>query len=558
MHMAATAPLKWSERSLARAASVACTLGTIIVVAWFFWTAPLPRPIANDSIFEFRDWMHGVSLWDMLRHNGAPSWFASLGLYLDTEVGPYPLWSYVIGYAGFAFFVSCFAAVSRSRLGDPLTVLFCAIVLLLWFSVLNIAQAYGYIWRVTESGAQLSALGAGMLAIRFLDQARPVRTFGLIALAFVFSNIHAGYVIFLALMLVLVLVDKAPARRISYVVILGLYVAYMILWDGTFGTLTAKFVQGGGGDRPLTHVLTAVLGLQTQVARNIVDNLGLEALAGIARTLFLGVVVVSMCVAVVRAWSSQDTESGVFLYLAVSQVGIALLAVLGRIGAFGTEVMFFERYASYSLTLFYAVLWYGVINVSRRVALVILLVTAAVALLLVEPTLRKVTNVAIWFDQKMSMIYSVALRQEVRPLQDMRLREQEAFLDFVIRGLEDRGAAGFGQKPWGMIGALKPASQSLPRCDGAIKTMSQTEPDGYAVWEYVGPSRPAKPADVGFVLSEAGKPIALSRPTTTWTRSSMRLYVPWDVAGAIFYLAAFGDAGSTKPDVFCSLTLATD
>lgn len=558
--MRAKVQVSRTETPVTYAASILCLLAAAVCIAWFFYSAPLPRPLANDSIYKFSDWVRGVALWDYVRHNVGPSWFASLGLYLDTEIGPYPIWSYVIGYSGLALFVVCLAAVSRPSLGVPLTTLSCAVFVLLWFSVLNTAQAYGYVWRVAESGAQLAALGTGMILVRFLRSLGPAGIVGLIVLTFLFSNIHAGYVIFLALIFVLILVEKTPVRRVCYVGILSVYLAYMFLWDGTFAAEATRFLQPGGGTPSFDQVLVAVLGLQTQVAHNLAYRLGLELLALVTRAAFFGAFGVATALALVRASTRQDPDAGVFLYLGLSQFGIVALAVLGRIEAFGMDVMSFPRYASYSLTLFYAVLWYGAVATRGRVARVLLLSTAAVALLLLGPTLSKITHIATWFDRKQSMIYSVALRGDVLPLPGMRKHEQAAFVSYAIDGLTERGAAGFGPGPWTMLGTLESGAREtrpLPPCGGTIRVVPQSQPSGYVVWEYTNMRQAAERADVGVVLSGTGQPVALSRLTKVWHRSAMRLYVPADTGEATLYLARRGEGESTPPDIVCGIALVT-
>lgn len=548
-----------AETSVAYAASILCLLAAAVCIAWFFYSAPLPRPLANDSIYKFSDWVRGVALWDYLRHNVGPSWFASLGLYLDTEIGPYPIWSYMIGYSGLALFVGCLAAVSRPSLGAPLTTLSCTVFVLLWFSVLNTAQAYGYVWRVAESGAQLAALGTGMILVRFLRSLAPAGIVGLIVLTFFFSNIHAGYVMFLTLIFVLILVDKTFVRRVGYVGILLVYLVHMFFWDGTFAAEATRFLQPGGGTPSFDQVLVAVLGLQTQVVHNIAVPLGLGLLDFVVRAVFFSAFVIAAALALVRASTRQDPDAGVFLYLGLSQFGIVALAVLGRIEAFGMDVMSFPRYASYSLTLFYAVLWYGAVTMRGGAARVLLLSTAAVGLILVGPTLSKITHIATWFDRKQSMIYSVALRGEALPLPGMRKHEQAAFLNYAIDGLTERGAAGFGRGPWTMLGPLESGAREarpLPPCGGTIRAVPQPQPSGYVVWEYRNTPQAAERADIGVVLSATGEPVALSRLTKIWDRSAMRLYVPADTGEATLYLARLGEGERAPPDMVCRIALA--
>ena len=75
-----------------------CLVAAGFLVVSFFSHVRLPMPVSNDTVYEFTEWMRGVGLWEKIRHNAVASWGSSLGLYLDTEMGPYPVWSYAIGY----------------------------------------------------------------------------------------------------------------------------------------------------------------------------------------------------------------------------------------------------------------------------------------------------------------------------------------------------------------------------------------------------------------------------------------------------------------------------
>jgi hypothetical protein len=537
--------------------SIVCIVITALLIYSYFHRVSVPMPISNDSVFVYKDWLNGQDFWGRLRDTGVASWFSSLGLFLDIWLGPYPIWSYLIGYLLLGIFIGFLYVVSSHGFGVKLTLLFCAAFLLFWFSDFNHAQSYSYVWRIPEVGALLAALGSSVFIIYYLDRLSALSLYGLIFLTFVFSNNWTGYVPFIALLAVLLLLDQSSRRKFAYGAILAAYILYMFFLDGAFAFLAQELFKSNGPSVGIIEFIFAVFGLQTQSISGILTRHTSEVVLLASRVIFV-VVFFWFCLhAVLEFFYKRDRAAAVFLFLVLSQLAIIVLAVAGRSGAYGMKVIDVPRYSSYSLVSLFALAWYAAVVYRPRVTFVLFVSMAVIGMLHAPLTYHKLGSIATKdFNHRQSAIYSVDLSGRVKPFPNfpnMSARQQSALL-FIVGGLERRGAAGFGRGPWSALKRLEPIRHPAPQCGGRLQRISHPANSAYAVWDYDYSSSKQEPADFGFVLSAEGVPIALTREISIGAVGHLRFFVPSTSDGVTFYIGKFGKEKEAQPRILCRIS----
>lgn len=327
-----------------------------LVLPYYISTPTLP--ISQDSLHEFLEWTRGENIWGKLRHNGAASLFVGITLALDIYVGPYGLWLRIIQWMLMGvFFVSVYKA-SKPYLRPEHLIAWFALFFMFWFFNINASASYFYQWKITEAASQLAALGLSIFIISNYSKLSLRVMVALIFVSQLFAYIHLGYVTSILLFVSLMYLDERKPQRTVISILFVIYILFMTLVDGTFVNLVSRlFGESSGEVRSVQGLIISYLDLST---------LSIDRFFGAILPGFI-IVIMKVCLGLLllgfglisayKFFKNKSIPSAIFLNIVGFALGSILLAVIGRYGLYGAEVVNQPRYFSYALIVFFAVFW---------------------------------------------------------------------------------------------------------------------------------------------------------------------------------------------------------
>lgn len=524
-------------------------VGVICGLGIFIWFIARVGPIAldGDPLYEFFDWTKGESLWRRLFHNGVASWPQSLGLMLDAYIGPYAYWSRLIAFGFLAAFCFMFTSLTKSLSSWPVAIAFIGLFLLFWFQASNGAQAFWYTWRAIEATCQLVVVSCFAFLIYHQNNLKTGSFFILLLAAFIASTVHIGYVLFLSGLLVATYAERDRNRKIAMLILLVVYVIYMFTLDGTFADLWKRFTATDG-DKPrdLSGMGVAVLGLSTQFAGDVSEKLVGESSKLVGHGVMSVAIVGTSLYALYKAIWLQDRASMVFIYVVGASYGALILIVLGRFDRFGLDIISVPRYFSYSLVIFFILIWFMVAHLPKRTVAAPILLLLGLGLWLSPNTVEKLGFHIRSSHFAHSADYSIWLNQDYdEPVPGVPERRRNVIKQ-IMPILAAKKIPGFGDTLANRAAIFDPKPlETLPVCASGIGVQLADSRTGYHRVDYRQP-RGDQPIGYGIV-SSGRKPVAAARMTYDKRVEMLRLFVPQTEEEPILFVATKG----ANPEFVC-------
>lgn len=523
----------------------AVSLGAAVYLLGYFLLKSGQPVITGDSIHELADWTRGEPFPARLYHNNVASWTQSLGLYLDVYVGPYAVWSRAMGYLFLVAFCCFLSVATRSNTTRSVMAAFIGVFVLFWFQSFNGAQAYWYLWRQVEVGAQLLTAGLFVFLILRLKTLSPLASTALLTLAFVASSVHIGYVMFFTGLVALIVLETRLKARLVFGGLLLLYTVYMFVFDGTFANLLSRFLAGNDDTSSNTlELVQAMLGLASQFVEITLGPFLPDTIILVVRVLFLIVLGGLMVWTAVRAVLSKRPTPAIFLYVAGSSLLAIVLATVGRFPDYGLGVMAVPRYFSYSLLLFMACVWLGVVSLRPRWSYALLLPVCALGLVHVSGSHKTLTFAANGTVFARSADFTLFLTEDFgTPIMGVDARRQKA-LEQINPVLIQQAAAGHADPI--MIAARKATiadTVGLAECRARGGFKPAANGVGRDQFDLLYEIKPRGRVDFAIAF-EGDTPVAVGAMLQEPERSRVRLALPQNTKDLKILLGKF-DRGVT-------------